>query len=234
MTVEYLGRAPLLVMFDEIFVRQDYAFDARTNTPFVVDAGANIGLATLYFKHRYPGARVLAFEPEPTTFATLERNVRENGLSDVRLLQLALGEDVGSIRLRGQPGSLGTTTVEGVWDEPPTDTVVDVARLSSFVDEPVDMLKLDIEGGEFGVLRELAMSAKLHLVREMVVEYHHHIGPTERSLGDLLTLLDANRFGYQVAASFIDGRWRSGLRRPSTRDAYQDILVYAYAKDDSS
>jgi FkbM family methyltransferase len=229
MSVNYFDRAPLLSMFIEIFMRQEYAFVARTESPLIVDAGANIGLATLFFKHRYPDARILAFEPEPETFAMLQRNVSGNHLSDVSLFQLALGRDNGSVRLQGSPGNLATTTLEGVWDDPLTDSLVEAARLSSFIDEPVDMLKLDIEGAEQAVLEDLVAASKLHLIREMVVEYHHHIAPEESSLGDLLALLDANGFGYQVAADFNEPWHRGSLRRPSTPGVYQDVLVYAYA-----
>jgi FkbM family methyltransferase len=229
MNVNYFDRGPLFTMFIEIFMRQEYAFVARTESPLIVDAGANIGLATLFFKHRYPDARVLAFEPEPDTFAMLRRNVSGNHLSDVSLFQLALGRDIGSVRLQGSPGNLGTTTMDGVWVDPPTDRLVEVARLSSFIEEPVDMLKLDIEGAEQAVLEDLVAASKLHLIREMVVEYHHHLAPEESSLGDLLALLDANGFGYQVAADFNEPWYRGSLRRPSTPGVYQDVLVYAYA-----
>jgi FkbM family methyltransferase len=230
MIVEYFDRAPVLLLFIEIFMRQDYAFVALTESPLIVDAGANIGLATLFFKHCYPNARILAFEPEPETFAMLERNVTSNRLTDVSLFQVALGKEDGSVRLHGHPGALGTTTMENVFPDPQTDTVVDVARLSSFIDEPVDMLKLDVEGAELAVLDDLVAASKLHLIREMVVECHHHIAPEATSLYALLALLDANGFGYQVAADFNEPWYQGSLRRPSTPDIYQNVLVYAYCR----
>src|SRR5262249_42775274 len=62
--------------FKDIFVQQVYRFDARRPDPHVIDAGSNIGVSTLYFKHLYPRARVTAFEPDPGLFRTLQENMK--------------------------------------------------------------------------------------------------------------------------------------------------------------
>jgi hypothetical protein len=49
---------------------------------------------------------------------------------------------------------------------------VPAIRLSPLIDEPVDFLKLDVEGAEYGVLRELVATDAVRRVRQMVVEYH--------------------------------------------------------------
>jgi FkbM family methyltransferase len=230
MTVHYRNRWGMRKMLSGIFLRQEYAFVASTATPVIVDAGANIGLATLFFKHRYPDARVIAFEPEPEAFELLRRNVEDNRLTDVRLMDCALGETDGLVRLQGNPTGLGTTTLDGVWDSPKTDLTVEVKRLSSFLETPVDMLKLDVEGAEHAILHDLVAASKLELVREMLVEYHHNITAEEGTLGRLLTLLEDNGFAYQVSAAFNVGRARRSLRIPSRTGIYQNVLVYARAR----
>jgi hypothetical protein len=98
---------------------------------------------------------------------------------------------------------------------------VEAVRLSEFVREEVDFLKMDIEGAEAEVLEELAEADKLRLVREMVIEYHHHIDPGEDHLGATLRLLEQNGFGYEIAAY---------PERPMRRERFLDLLVYAYRK----
>src|SRR5262249_32454906 len=77
--------------FKDIFVQQVYRFDARRPDPHVIDAGSNIGVSTLYFKHLYQRARVTAFEPDPGLFRTLQENMKRNGLSDMVLINTGLG-----------------------------------------------------------------------------------------------------------------------------------------------
>jgi FkbM family methyltransferase len=225
MTINYFDRAPLCETFADIFIRRDYDFVARTPRPFVVDAGANIGLATLFFKQRYPQARVLAFEPEPATFEALERNVEENGLDDVTAFPYALAREDGEVRLTGAPGGLGTTTLVG--EGKSSHFIVEARRLSSFIDEPVDMLKLDVEGAEHAVLDDLASTSKLSLIREMTVEYHHNLSLEDGTLGELLSLLETHGFGYQLAARFNEPWEQNTVRAPSEIGVYQDVLVYA-------
>src|SRR4051794_24490398 len=64
----------------DIFRDHEYVFQTRRWAPLIIDAGAHVGGATHYFKRRYPRARVLAIEANPTTFRLLEKNIRRNGL----------------------------------------------------------------------------------------------------------------------------------------------------------
>lgn len=229
MTLSYFDRGPLCETFAEIFIRRDYDFVARSQRPLIIDGGANIGLATLFFKQRYPKARVLAFEPEPATFAALERNVQENGLDDVTTFPYAIADEDGDIRLMGAPGGLGTTTLVG--NDVAADLIVEARRLSSFIQEPVDMLKLDVEGAEYAVLEDLASASKLSLIREMTLEYHHNLFSEEGTLAKVLSLLETHGFEYQIAARFNEPWERKTVRSPSETGIYQDVLVYAKSRD---
>src|SRR5687767_2297600 len=59
----------------------------------IVDIGAHVGCATRLFKSRYPTARIIAFEPNPSSFAILERNLE--GTSDVELVRAGLSDSNG-------------------------------------------------------------------------------------------------------------------------------------------
>ena len=85
----------------------------------------------------------------------------------------------------------------------------------------VELLKLDVEGAENAVMRELARSGKLQNVRQIHLEYHHHIDADVDALSTMLTLLEDPGFGYQVSA-------RS--RRHGEPRIFQDIPIYGYRK----
>src|SRR5258708_6810336 len=97
--------APFTIFYDhgeeyhrlknEIFTQGVYYFETNSARPSIIDAGAHIGLATLYFKKMYPGAHVTAIEPNPRTFPLLEKNVFENQLNDVTTHQVALASESG-------------------------------------------------------------------------------------------------------------------------------------------
>ena len=66
--------------YREVFDEGVYRFAPAADRPFIIDAGANLGLATCYFKTRHPDAEVLAFEPDPRLADLYERNVEVNGM----------------------------------------------------------------------------------------------------------------------------------------------------------
>lgn len=171
--LEYSNQSHALFLVHEIFVNGAYAFSSRNSRPFILDCGANIGAAVLFFKTVYPDARVIAFEPDPTTFARLARTIAANGLKDVRVEQAAVGEADGTAVFyysQADPGGL-TASVMPSWGGDARQQVR-VVRLSSFVKEPVDFLKLDVEGAEYGVVEDLVDTGAIRFISEAVIEYH--------------------------------------------------------------
>ena len=60
-------------------------------------------------------------------------------------------------------------------------------------------------------------------VRQMVIEFHHHMSPQVDNLSECLYLLERHGFGYQLTSGQI--------YTPITRGQFQDVLVHAYRKD---
>lgn len=144
--------------------------------PYVIDAGANIGVFTLAVKLRYPKARIVCFEPDPVAFDALTRNVIENDLSDVTLLPKALSAVDGDCPWYGElqgrsPDGRGNSTL-AAWGERgyTQKSTVPCVRLSTYCNEPVDFLKLDVEGAEGAVLHETASC--FGRIRRLDVEVH--------------------------------------------------------------
>ncbi len=182
-------------MARDIFRRRIYDFEARSDRPRILDCGANIGIATLFFKQRYPSARIVAFEPDPGVFPLLSENLTRNGLLDVEAVQAALAPEDGTLAFYAD-GKYGSCLADAVRGTPPAGSSLEqvrAVRLCTFLDEPVDFVKLNVEGAEWDVLADCA--DRLRMVREMVIEYHHLPG-LPRTLHRLLTLLDDQGFEY--------------------------------------
>ena len=117
------------------------------------------------------------------------------------------------------PGALGGSTIRE--RTPKEKKEVNSVRLSTYVNQEVDFLKLDVEGAELGVIQELSKSAKLKYMKQIAIEYHHHIIRDQDVLSQILGTLENSGFGYQISGE---------LRRPLERQKFQDILIYAYRK----
>jgi FkbM family methyltransferase len=218
--IEYLNPESLRQLYAEIFAREEYLFESATPQPLILDCGANIGMATLFFKWLYPESTVIAFEADPTTFRVLNRNIHANRLQGVSAHNVALWNENGRIPFfvtENDPGSLLMSTkadrVRGkeIW--------VESRRLSEFITSKVDLLKLDVEGAERKVTCDLLESGKMDLVQQMVIEYHHHIPHEPSQLGSYLTMLERCGWSYQLNSWFPPHLGRG---------SFQDVLIYAY------
>jgi FkbM family methyltransferase len=163
----------------EIFTHHLYYFDTDEADPIIIDAGAHLGLATLYFKNLYPTAHIIAFEPNPELFKLLNQNLADNNLTNVTTYNLALDKHVGthdffvdnSQYLWHSTGSLKPGAWNGVQKN---QNVIKVStdRLGNYLDNlpRVDLLKLDIEGSETAVL--LSIKDKLDKIQNIILEFH--------------------------------------------------------------
>jgi FkbM family methyltransferase len=203
----------LAFAFQDVVLSGHYAVDLGIPGPRIIDCGANIGLSVLYFHHRYPGARITAFEPAPGAFQNLKHNTA--GIDHLRLECAAVGGRDSKMEMWIEDDSMhaGAYHREGVTQR----AMVPVKRLSPYIDQPVDLLKLDVEGAESDVLHELEASRALGNVKAMVVEFHHNLGPPH--LGAVLSLLERAGFGYQLATQ------PNSPIKPV--DDFEDIHIYA-------
>jgi FkbM family methyltransferase len=219
-TAKFLDEQLFRHVFREVFVQGCYLFSGKTPEPVVVDCGSNIGLSILFFKALYPRARVIGFEPDPCTFAVVSENVNVNKLCDVELHNIALASDDGPIEFYVSPEQAGSLMMSAHRERQPGAAItVPGRRLSSFVPECVDLLKMDIEGSEDVVMRELETSGMLSRIDQIHLEYHHHITPECNSMSEILALLERNGFGYQVQSA--PPSW-------PTPTIFQDISIFAY------
>ena len=222
LTVHLLNYKTFTSLFRQMFITKEYFFTSETSHPFIIDCGSNIGMSVLFFKQLYPESRILAFEPDSDTFEVLKKNVEDNDLHEIEVFNKAVSDREGSVRFYSNPSSPGSLSMSTYRNRHAgKESVVETVELSPYITKQVDFLKMDIEGSEGRVIEELAKQDKLKLIKEMVLEYHHHIEPKDDTLSRILDILENNGFGYQL---------RSHLNVPFKREEFQDILIYAYQK----
>lgn len=186
-------------IWQDVVDSREYEMGDLGPAPVIIDAGAHVGVASAWFVRRYKDALVLAFEPNPETFALLNGNLRRNGLRRVVPFNAAIAPTAGSTLLWTIPGdSWGDSTFRHPWhDEQPTRHVETPAvTLSSLLVGPVDLLKLDIEGVETVVLAEA--EHQLGQVRRMVLEFHGSSGNPANQLDEVLAILHRAKFWTRV------------------------------------
>jgi len=193
-TVHFNNGPELLHSLKEIFVEEVYRISFKTSSPYIIDCGANIGLAVLYLKQAYPAAKVVAFEPDPTNFAFLKKNIGGAGFSNVDLRNEAVWKEDTVVQfkddatLSSRIDSSGTPSGGGTID-------VKATRLKTLLQSHVDFLKVDIEGAEYEVLKDCGDS--LRNVDYLFLEYHGYFNKINE-LTELLQLVTDNGFAYYI------------------------------------
>jgi len=167
-------RANEIFQIVEVFIASDYE-DPEISYPearTVLDVGANIGVATIWFSEHCPLARIFAIEPSSETSERLLRNINSNGLGDrVTVLTVAMGEGGRALHLVfGEHSGHSHTD-----SEPHHDSQIvwsaDLKVILEIVGGHVDVMKLDCEGAEYGIVLG-ANSQTLSQIDNIVGEYH--------------------------------------------------------------
>lgn len=170
-------------VFRKVFVRDEYGFVTPEGVGTIVDAGANVGYSVLWFHRRYPGARIIALEPDPENFAMLSANCGH--LPGVTLLQAALWGTDGEVRIEmhnsqgrdlrswgRRTAALGSASAEAV--AVPALSPRSLMERAGF--SQVDLFKMDIEGAEKDVF-EAPDTAWLSQVGVLTAEFHDRFRP---------------------------------------------------------
>lgn len=155
-----------LLTVNEVFCRQDYGDGEGVRT--VVDIGANVGLAALFFLTRSPEVRVWCCEPDPANLARLRETLRPY-LERVTVVPKAVtAEPLDSVRFapQGRYGHIdeaGTIEVAAIG-------VADLLRSVEAERAPIDLVKIDTEGTELDLVRSAPDDVR---VRAFVYEDEH-------------------------------------------------------------
>ncbi len=198
--ISYFNSDEFTNIRNEIFNEGIYNIEFDTQNPFIIDAGAHIGMSTIFFKSISPNSEILAIEPNPRSYEVLQRNIEQNNLKKVETVNKALDskervqvlyidptedrwDSSASFNQGGWKGGYNTQQIR-----------VETLTLSSIIkDRVVDLLKLDIEGAEQRVIVEAQQYLKN--IRNIIIEFH----PTaNQNLEKVLKILRKNNFEVSV------------------------------------
>lgn len=180
----------------------------------ILDLGAHVGAAAAVLAKRFPAARVVCVEPNPSAFSYLEENTTRNGIR-AHLVNKAVGAVAGTATLYGaEAASCEASTTLARPGERFEVPVVSFEQLVSEASGPVRVVKLDCEGAEHDVVNESDPRA-WDDVRLVLVEYHE-TGREDTSWTSLEERFRQLGFttSWQMPFAWRPGLGMAGLRRP--------------------
>lgn len=209
-TVYYRNEEEFNKIYEEIFTNEEYKFFSKKINPFIIDCGSHIGISILYFKSIFPEAHIIGFEPNPENFAIVKKNIKANELKNIQIFQSALSDSEQEILFyttfnEKEPWTWGDTINYNQWGDGYTDKKIKVkaVRLSNYITRPVEFLKIDIEGAEQKVIREI--ENRLHLIQDLTIEYHGtKYNQTENRLDLIISILQKHYSTVNILAANLE------------------------------
>ncbi len=159
-------------------------------SPSILDLGGNIGMFGLYALHRWPGASVCSFEPDADNAASLRAAIAENRLEEHwSCMHAAVSNRAGTMAFRGGlSADSHLVDVETGLESGAANGDVEVSVSDLFALEGHrDLVKMDIEGGEWAVLADPRM-AELD-ADAIVLEWHDQGCPAPDPREHVISLL---------------------------------------------
>lgn len=178
--VRSTGSGSDLAVYQQVFIESEYEYHCVKEVNTIVDAGANIGCSAVYFAENFPQARIYSIEPSTGNFELLRKNTES--ISRIKCLQAALWPRTVELEIidRGegawslQVGEFQAATPQQKCNERiPGVTLHELRQRWKL--PTIDILKIDIEGGERDVFEE--GEALLEGVNVLIVETHDRWRP---------------------------------------------------------
>lgn len=162
--------------FQQIFLNIRYEMDLPYTPKTIIDGGANIGFASVFFANKYPNAEVLAIEPDSSNFDLLKKNTED--FSNVKTLQSAIWGKTTHLRIKNPDFEKWAFEVEET--DAPVEGAFQAFSIADLINQmgwkSVDFLKLDIEGSEMSVFAA-GYESWLPKVKLLIVELHEKMQP---------------------------------------------------------
>jgi FkbM family methyltransferase len=198
-----------LKVFKEIFVQREYLLDYTLKSDLIIDAGANVGYASVFFANRFPESTIYAIEPERENFKLLKINT--NKYLNIIPLEAGLWHRNATLYIedkhKSRPWNYVVKEVQGDYydnDTIKSVTILDILTMSD--SETIGMLKIDIEGSEYELFSE-GYDKWLGKVKYIIIEFHESKRP-----GGLKAFIDAiDQYGFKEERIF------SGIYAPHMR-----------------
>lgn len=175
-----------LLVFNQVILQNEYKplvelvakFLHPDKIRYIIDAGANVGVTSLYLNQAFPNASIVSVEPSAENFLALSRNAVYNGNEKIKPLQAALWFENGKLKISNafrdrQEWSLQVSADTSDDGNIEALTLGDMIRCSGF--PFLDVLKIDIEGAERLLLSSEAFLQELARVKFIAIELHEEV-----------------------------------------------------------
>ncbi|WP_034057272.1 FkbM family methyltransferase [Lacinutrix jangbogonensis] len=162
--------------FEEVFITQIYNIDLTFTPKTIIDAGANTGFASLFFKFRYPDADIVAVEIDGGNAEMIEKNLK--GFSNFEIIKKGLFNKHAFFKVENPYEATNSFVIKEVNQDDNYD--VEAVTVSQIIKDKnwdtVDILKIDIEGAEMELF-ESNYQDWLPKVKVIYVETHDRMKP---------------------------------------------------------
>ena len=160
--------------FDQVFLRDQYNISLPFVPSTIIDAGANIGLASVYFAHRFPKANIVAIEPSKSNFLVVQKNIINysqikalcmglwNKDTHLEIIDTDLNENAFMVK---ETFADNKNAIEAI-------SINTILKLNNW--HTIDILKIDIEGSEKEVF-EQGYELWLPKTKAIIVEIHDNM-----------------------------------------------------------
>jgi FkbM family methyltransferase len=185
----------------------------------VVDVGAHIGCFSVLAAPRV--SRVLSFEPEPSNYQLLKRNIELNKLMNITAFEMCVSGRSGEREFYlAKPTSTGSSTLtiplrQRTQETPDAGRRTQKVRSISIADIiaqhnllRIDFLKLDCEGAEHEIINSLTTDISAR-ISSIVMEYHAIEGASPDTMQDKL-----QKLGFETSSEY-NGRYIYATRSPA-------------------
>lgn len=173
----------------ELFDEGQYDVDLPP-APRIIDCGSNVGLSLRRFRQRHPHASIIGFEADPKIAKVCAHNLRAFGDDKTTLKHGAAWIKNGEVSFTTSDDDAGHIASNA------SSMSVPCFDLAEYFNEEVHLMKLDIEGGEFTLIRHLQIKGALKNLTNLVCEIHQRYSD-EESVGEVVSALE--KAGMQCA-----------------------------------
>lgn len=158
--------------FEHVFIDQEYKLSVLPQQPnVIVDAGANVGMSAIYFALRYPAAKIIAIEPEPSNFEILSKNAKL--YPQIVPVHAGLWNHDDGVEIQDQGASHWSKQIVNGSHTIPSMTLPTLLKRFSL--DRVDLLKIDIEGAECELFQDA--QSWISRVGAICIELHDRFRP---------------------------------------------------------
>lgn len=163
--------------FNEVIIKGWYDFPFPAGQPrLIIDAGANVGYASVRFAELYPQADIIAIEPDAENFALIERNIAP--YPRVRAMRCGLWPRTAKLVIENPEAKSWAFRVrEARPDEAGFPAIGLNDLLEQHPSRSIDLLKLDIEGAERELFEDESCHHWLARTKMIFIELHDRIKP---------------------------------------------------------